>query len=83
MPRFLSRFVEWYRQWFTTSETRPDVGRNELCWCGSGKKYKHCHQDADIRRGTLTRHTTPGGQREMMERMNKRMEKKRERMKKK
>ncbi len=18
-------------------------GRNELCWCGSGKKYKHCH----------------------------------------
>ncbi len=19
------------------------VGRNELCWCGSGKKYKHCH----------------------------------------
>ncbi len=19
------------------------IGRNELCWCGSGKKYKHCH----------------------------------------
>ncbi len=19
------------------------VGRNEACWCGSGKKYKHCH----------------------------------------
>jgi preprotein translocase subunit SecA len=19
------------------------LGRNELCWCGSGKKYKHCH----------------------------------------
>jgi preprotein translocase subunit SecA len=19
------------------------VGRNELCPCGSGKKYKHCH----------------------------------------
>ena len=19
------------------------VGRNEPCWCGSGKKYKHCH----------------------------------------
>jgi len=18
-------------------------GRNELCWCGSGKKYKKCH----------------------------------------
>ena len=19
------------------------IGRNDLCWCGSGKKYKHCH----------------------------------------
>jgi len=22
-------------------------GRNDLCWCGSGKKYKHCHQKLD------------------------------------
>jgi len=22
-------------------------GRNDPCWCGSGKKYKHCHQRAD------------------------------------
>jgi len=21
----------------------PKIGRNELCHCGSGKKYKHCH----------------------------------------
>ena len=21
------------------------LGRNDLCWCGSGKKYKHCHWD--------------------------------------
>jgi preprotein translocase subunit SecA len=21
----------------------PKVGRNEPCWCGSGKKYKKCH----------------------------------------
>ncbi|MCK0714629.1 preprotein translocase subunit SecA [Chromohalobacter sarecensis] len=21
----------------------PKVGRNDLCYCGSGKKYKHCH----------------------------------------
>ena len=20
-----------------------DVGRNEACWCGSGKKFKRCH----------------------------------------
>jgi preprotein translocase subunit SecA len=19
------------------------VGRNDPCWCGSGKKFKHCH----------------------------------------
>jgi len=23
------------------------LGRNESCWCGSGKKYKHCHMKAD------------------------------------
>jgi uncharacterized protein YecA (UPF0149 family) len=26
------------------------LGRNESCWCGSGKKYKHCHLDRDRRR---------------------------------
>ena len=23
------------------------LGRNDPCWCGSGKKYKYCHYDAD------------------------------------
>jgi preprotein translocase subunit SecA len=23
------------------------VGRNDPCWCGSGKKYKHCHMRTD------------------------------------
>jgi len=22
-------------------------GRNELCWCGSGAKYKRCHMESD------------------------------------
>ena len=22
---------------------QPKLGRNDPCWCGSGKKYKHCH----------------------------------------
>lgn len=27
---------------------RPDKpGRNDPCWCGSGKKYKKCHLDSD------------------------------------
>ena len=25
------------------ARTGPKVGRNEPCWCGSGKKYKKCH----------------------------------------
>ena len=29
---------------------RPKVGRNEPCWCGSGKKYKSCHYDEDSQR---------------------------------
>ncbi len=30
----------------------PDVklGRNDRCWCGSGKKYKHCHLHEDEKR---------------------------------
>jgi SEC-C motif len=25
----------------------PKLGRNDPCWCGSGKKYKKCHLDTD------------------------------------
>ena len=25
------------------------LGRNDPCWCGSGKKYKHCHEAFDER----------------------------------
>jgi preprotein translocase subunit SecA len=27
--------------------TKDSIGRNDLCWCGSGKKYKHCHMRTD------------------------------------
>ena len=30
-------------------QRRPTPGRNDPCWCGSGKKYKKCHLDADER----------------------------------
>ena len=29
----------------------PTLGRNDACWCGSGKKYKHCHMRLDQSRG--------------------------------
>jgi len=25
----------------------PEIGRNERCWCGSGRKYKSCHLSTD------------------------------------
>ncbi len=27
--------------------SRAKIGRNDACWCGSGKKYKKCHMEAD------------------------------------
>ena len=29
------------------------MARNDLCWCGSGKKYKKCHKDFDERIGEM------------------------------
>ena len=33
----------------SVTEAAPRVipGRNDTCWCGSGKKYKHCHEPLD------------------------------------
>ena len=33
-------------------QSRPgdQLGRNDPCWCGSGKKYKHCHRRSDLAR---------------------------------
>lgn len=38
------------------------IGRNDPCWCGSGKKYKQCHEafDARIRRAYDEGHIVPG-----------------------
>ena len=32
-----------------TALVRPKIGRNDPCWCGSGKKYKRCHWRQDGR----------------------------------
>jgi len=34
----------------TVVRQEPKIGRNDPCWCGSGKKYKKCHLDADSAR---------------------------------
>jgi hypothetical protein len=28
-------------------ESAKKLGRNDPCWCGSGKKYKKCHLESD------------------------------------
>jgi SEC-C motif-containing protein len=41
--------TSWFRNLFSRPE-RPQelaLGRNDLCWCGSGKKYKRCHLASD------------------------------------
>lgn len=30
-----------------THVNEHDIGRNDPCWCGSGRKYKHCHWRED------------------------------------
>jgi preprotein translocase subunit SecA len=27
----------------TVRRDEPKIGRNDPCWCGSGKKFKKCH----------------------------------------
>lgn len=54
--------MSWFRNLFSPSASpqgrptsakrgkRPEgveLGRNDDCWCGSGKKYKRCHLNAD------------------------------------
>jgi preprotein translocase subunit SecA len=31
----------------TVKRDKPKLGRNDPCWCGSGKKYKSCHLRSD------------------------------------
>lgn len=31
---------------------RAKIGRNDVCWCGSGRKYKQCHLEADEAAGS-------------------------------
>ncbi len=41
--------LDFLKKLFGLAPKHPDVlpGRNDPCWCGSGKKYKHCHWAED------------------------------------
>lgn len=43
-------FLDKVASFFNSKEISMPVqkiGRNDLCWCGSRKKYKHCHLRED------------------------------------
>jgi len=42
-------FKKLMQRMFTNKppEKAKSLGRNELCWCGSGMKYKQCHYMSD------------------------------------
>jgi hypothetical protein len=46
------RMLQSLKEQFQAQSAKParSLGRNEPCWCGSGKKYKHCHMQADKQR---------------------------------
>ena len=50
-----SCFIREQQQWYYTegpSQIKPiqyKIGRNEACWCGSGKKFKACHLISNIK----------------------------------
>ncbi|MFK3707130.1 YchJ family protein [Klebsiella sp. NPDC088457] len=37
-----SRFLKENGRWYYIDGTRPTIGRNDPCPCGSGKKFKKC-----------------------------------------
>jgi hypothetical protein len=41
--------ASWFRSLFSPRPDGPKspIGRNDVCWCGSGKKYKKCHLKND------------------------------------
>jgi preprotein translocase subunit SecA len=39
--------------------SQPALGRNDPCWCGSGKKYKFCHMRQDMAKVSGTHISSP------------------------
>lgn len=40
-------FIERLLNFGKNDKKTVTPGRNALCWCGSGKKYKRCHLETD------------------------------------
>jgi hypothetical protein len=42
--KILDRLFSYIKE---EKKTLVSVGRNDICWCGSGRKYKRCHLETD------------------------------------
>ncbi len=53
-------FIDSIVSYFTGSDEEeiPKLGRNDPCWCGSGKKYKRCHLEKDEKKRSRQRAQT-------------------------
>ena len=53
-PLYIRTIMGILNKLFGTKEPEPipKLGRNDLCWCGSGKKYKKCHMESDMRKNS-------------------------------
>ena len=51
----------WQKKGTGIKKAFPKIGRNEPCWCGSGRKYKQCHErnDKRVETAALQGHTVP------------------------
>ena len=47
--KFLQKLIGDLGRRNVPPEEARTLGRNEPCWCGSGKKYKRCHEEQDER----------------------------------
>ena len=61
---FLKNVVEKIRNIFVwrRKDQQRKIGRNEPCWCGSKKKYKHCHLESDRKK---FRNPAPGSKEDL------------------
>jgi uncharacterized protein YchJ len=47
--KFLKNLANYFAAGEEDRQPR-NLGRNEDCWCGSGRKYKRCHMEEDERK---------------------------------
>jgi hypothetical protein len=49
------KILEWLSAPEKKGGKNSERGRNDLCWCGSGKKYKRCHMERDDHKKRMKR----------------------------